>query len=149
MTGPYRRKPVPYASINNTNLYYEKGGTGAPVIFVHGVREHIALLDQVGPERAFEQRPAGVEATYYSLWQPREEKARGRLPAFLAHEEWVKEQVQHIPTARRVQYYAAELRGMQAYMQRDLYSDARQITCPTLVLHGSDDRMDPLSYGVE
>jgi pimeloyl-ACP methyl ester carboxylesterase len=52
-----------------------------------------------------------------------------------------------MPTAERARFFAVELRSMQAYMRDDLPAYARQVTCPTLALHGSDDRMVPLARG--
>src|SRR5579883_3250649 len=58
--------------------------------------------------------------------------------------------IQTMPQAKRIHYFAVELLAMQAYMRRDdIANYARQITCPTLVLHGSDDRMVPLAWGEE
>jgi len=59
------------------------------------------------------------------------------------------ERAQRVPRQERVHDYAVELRGIQAYMDRDVRADARQILAPTLVLHGSDDREAPLALGEE
>jgi pimeloyl-ACP methyl ester carboxylesterase len=48
-----------------------------------------------------------------------------------------------------VRYYAVELRSIQAYMRNDLHIYAHQVSCPTLVLHGSNDREVPLRCGEE
>jgi 3-oxoadipate enol-lactonase len=111
------------------------------------IRAQLALLQQAGPDAAFDQRPAGVEATFGSLWARAEAEARGRLDAYLERERVLNERAQRVPRAQRVHQYAVELRGMQAYMERDVRADARQIACPTLVLHGSDDRDVPLAWG--
>src|SRR5438128_419960 len=56
-------------------------------------------------------------------------------------------QAQTVPYAERVAWCAVELRNMHAYMGRDLSDLAAQVTCPTLVLHGSDDRMVYVAWG--
>ena len=92
------------------------------------IRQQIVVLEQAGAEAAFEQRPAGVEASFESFWVRPEAEARGRLTEYLEREQRLAQQVQSIPKAQRVQYYAVELRCMQAYMQRDLHTSAQQIT---------------------
>lgn len=59
----------------------------------------------------------------------------------------VAHQVQTMPTAERAHYFSVELRSMQAYMRDDVQTYARQVTCPTLVLQGNDDREVPLAWG--
>ncbi len=114
------------------------------------IRQQIATLRKEGAEAAFAQRPAGVEASFETLWIADEMQARGRYAEFLAREQQVIRQVQTMPKAERLHYFVVELRAMQAYMKRDdLHRYARQVTCPTLVLHGSDDRMVPLTWGEE
>lgn len=74
-------------------------------------------------------------------------QARGRYAEFQEKEQRLTRQVQPMPEAERARYFAVELRSMQAYMRRDTVQNyARQVTCPTLVLHGSDDRMVPLTW---
>ena len=38
---------------------------------------------------------------------------------------------------------------MQAYMRNDLPDYARRVTCPTLVLHGNEDRVAPRTWSLE
>lgn len=115
------------------------------------IRQLIAILENEGAEAAFAQRPAGVETSLEPLWVVNEMRARGRYDEFLKREERFKQQVQAMPKAERARYFAAELRSMQAYMQAytrgDLQTWAHQVKCPTLVLHGSDDREVPLAWG--
>jgi pimeloyl-ACP methyl ester carboxylesterase len=114
------------------------------------IRKLIATLEEDGAEAAFAQRPAGVEASFEILWVADEMQARGRYAEFLEREQYLVRQVQAMPQTERLHYFTVELRVMQAYMRRDdLSTYARQITCPTLVLHGSDDRMVPLAWGEE
>jgi len=46
-----------------------------------------------------------------------------------------------------VRAFAVELRAIQAYLRDDVPAYARKVTCPTLVLHGSKDRVVPLAWG--
>lgn len=112
------------------------------------IRQQIATLEKEGAEAAFAQRPAGVEASFETLWVADEMQARGRYAEFLERGQQLVRHVQTMPKAERLHYFAVELRAMQAYMRRnDLHIYARQLICPTLVLHGSDDRMVPLAWG--
>lgn len=112
------------------------------------IRQLIATLEKEGAEAAFAQRPAGVEASFETLWVANEMQARGRYTEFLEKEQQLGSLAQTIPEAERLHLFVVELRAMQAYMRRDdLHNYARQVTCPTLILHGSDDRMVPLAWG--
>jgi pimeloyl-ACP methyl ester carboxylesterase len=111
------------------------------------IRHLITILDTEGAEAAFAQRPAGVETSLEALWVVDEMRARGRYEEFVHREQELTRQAQALPTAERARFFAVELRSMQAYMRDDLPMYARQVTCPTLALHGSDDRMVPLTWG--
>lgn len=115
------------------------------------IRQLIAILEHEGAAAAFAQRPADVETSLEPLWVVNEMRARGRYEEYLKRERRLAEKVQTMPETERVRYFAAELRSMQAYMQAytggDLQSWAAQVKCPTLVLHGSDDREVPLAWG--
>jgi pimeloyl-ACP methyl ester carboxylesterase len=111
------------------------------------IRQQIAILDKDGAEAAFDRRPAGVETSLEPLWIVDEMRARGRYAEFLEREQMLAQQAQTMPKAERARYYAIELRSMQAYMRDDLQNYARRVECPTLVLHGSDDREVPLAWG--
>lgn len=111
------------------------------------VRHLITILETEGAEAAFAQRPAGVETSFESRWVVDEMRARGRYAEYLQREQDLTCQVQTMPTAERARFFAVELRSMQAYMRDDLPAYARQVTCPTLVLHGSDDREVSLACG--
>lgn len=102
------------------------------------IRLLITILENEGAEAAFARRPSGVETSL---------EARGRYAEFQEKEQRLALQVQTMPKAERERYFAVELRSMQAYMRDDLPTYARQVKCPTLVLHGSDDREVPLAWG--
>ena len=111
------------------------------------IRQLIAILEQDGAEAAFAGRPAQVETSLEPLWIVDEMQARGRYAEFLEREQHLARQVQTMSTAERARYFSVELRSMQAYMRDDVQTYARQVKCPTLVLHGSDDRKVPLAWG--
>lgn len=110
------------------------------------VREHIALLEQVGAEAAFDQRPAEVEVTFAELWDHREAAGRGTLAEYLERQQQWREKAWQLPKARRVHYYATELRSMQAYTGAKLQAYAQKLAVPTLVIHGSNDQLVPLAW---
>jgi pimeloyl-ACP methyl ester carboxylesterase len=111
------------------------------------IRQLMAILDQEGAEAAFAHRPAGVETSLEPLWVVAERQARGRYTNYLQREHQLARQVQTMPTVERAHHFAVELRSMQAYMRDDVPTVAQQVTCPTLVVHGSDDREVPLAWG--
>lgn len=111
------------------------------------LRQLIARLEQEGAEAAFAGRPVGVETSLEPLWVVDEMQARGRYTEFLEHEQNLARQAQTVPHAERVRCFSAELRAIQAYMRDDLHTYARKVTCPTFVLHGSNDLEIPLAWG--
>jgi pimeloyl-ACP methyl ester carboxylesterase len=113
------------------------------------IKEQIEILDRDGAEAAFDQRPPGVEISFTVLWAPPEQAERGTLDQYQERQHQLNAQATQLPRATRVRYYAAELRSMQGYIDVDVIPYARQITAPTLVLHGSHDREVPLAWGEE
>src|SRR5262249_52497868 len=88
-----------------------------------------------------------VETSLEPLWVADEMRARKRYAEFQRREQRLADQVRTMSVAERAHYFAIELRSMQAYMRDDLSIHASQVKCPTLVLHGSDDREVPLEWG--
>lgn len=111
------------------------------------IRQLIALLEREGESAAFVQRPDGVETSLEPLWVVEEMQARGRYGEFQKREQRLTSLVQAMSEAERARAFAIELRSMQAYMRDDLANYARQVRCPALILHGSDDREVPLAWG--
>jgi len=107
------------------------------------------LLARAGPETAFDSRPKGVEATYASLWGHVEASARGRLQQYRSRELELADRARRLSRAERVHYHALELQNMIAFVESDVRPYAERVSCPTLVLHGRDDRDVPLSLGEE
>lgn len=113
------------------------------------IRQLIVILQQEGAEAAFSKRPAGVEASLGPLWLAEEMRARGEYAEFQEEQQRLARQVQTMSMRERSCYFATELRSMQAYMRNDLPDYARRVTCPTLILHGSEDRVAPLTWSLE
>lgn len=111
------------------------------------IRRFVAILENEGAEAAFAQRPSGVETSLEPLWIVEEMRARGKYAKYQEKQQRLTRQVQTMTEAERVHYFTVELRSMQAYMRDDLQSYASRLTCPTFVLHGSDDREIPLPWG--
>jgi len=129
-------------------------GTGLD-LFPHGdrvseiIREQLRILDREGPEAAFNQRPEGVETSLEPLWAYEEAEAKGALDDFLERERAFTRAAQQLPRQERIRYYAIELTNTRAYMDADLHSYAQQLTAPTLIMHGSEDRTVPIGWGRE
>jgi pimeloyl-ACP methyl ester carboxylesterase len=113
------------------------------------VRQQLALLERVGAEAAFEQRPPEVEVTFAELWDQREAEARGALAEYLERQRQWREKAQQLPKARRVHYYATELQSMGAYIEADIRAYAERVTVPTLVIHGTRDQLVLLAWAEE
>ncbi len=113
------------------------------------IRSQLEVLHTRGADAAFSRRPAGVEAWYESLWRRRDAEEAGTLDEHLAQERRLAERAQQVPREFRIQYHAAELKNMGAYMSSDIARYAERVTVPTLVLHGEHDRVVPVASGVE
>lgn len=113
------------------------------------IRQLIVILQQKGAEAAYSRRPADVEASLGSLWLADEMRACGEYAEFQEEQQRLARQVQTMSMSERARYFATELRSMQAYMRNDLPDYARRVTCPTLILHGSEDRVAPLTWSLE
>lgn len=109
----------------------------------------IATLQQEGAEAAYASRPAGIETSLGPLWLADEMRACGEYEEFQEEQQRLTHQAQTLSLSERVHYFAVELRSIQAYMRDDLPNYARRIKCPTLVLHGSEDRVAPLAESLE
>jgi len=113
------------------------------------IHQLIVILQQEGAEAAYAKRPAGVETSLGPLWLAEEMRARGEYAEFQEEQQRLACQVQTMSIGERARYFATELRSIQAYMRDDLPGYARRVKCPTLVLYGSEDRVDPLAGSLE
>ena len=113
------------------------------------VMEQIDHLTKLGPEAAFDRRPAGVEVSLGVLWEPPERAERGTLDEYWEAQRLLNSLAEEIPRRMRVRRYAAELSVMKGYIDVDVAEYAREVSVPTLVLHGSNDREVPVEWGRE
>jgi len=113
------------------------------------VLEQIGYLRELGPEAAFDRRPVGVEVSLGVLWEPPEHAERGTLDEYWERQRLLNRRANDIPGTMRVRHYAAELSAMKGYADVDVAEYARQVSVPTLVLHGSNDREVPVEWGRE
>ena len=113
------------------------------------VMEQIDHVTKLGPEAAFDRRPAGVEVSLAVLWEPPEREERGTLDEYWEDQRLLNSRAIQVPKALRVRYYAAELRTMNGYIDVDIAAYAREVDVSTLILHGSNDRVVPVEWGRE
>src|SRR5579859_420746 len=113
------------------------------------IHQLIMTLQQEGAEAAYAKRPAGVETSLGPLWLADEMRACGEYAEFQEEQQRLARQAQTMSMSARARYFATELRSMQAYMRNDLPDYARRVTCPTLVLHGNEDRVAPRTWSLE
>ena len=113
------------------------------------VMEQIDHLTKLGPEAAFDRRPAGVEVSLGVLWEPPEHAERGTLAEYWERQRLLNRRAEGVSKALRVRHYAAELNAIKGYIDADVAGYARQVRVPTLVLHGSNDREVPVEWGRE
>ena len=113
------------------------------------VLEQIGHLQELGPELAFDRRPSGVEVSLAVLWEPPERAERGTLDEYWERQRLLNHRAEEVPRSLRVRHYAAELSAMKGYADVDVAGYAREVSAPTLVLHGSNDRAVPVEWGRE
>ena len=114
------------------------------------VMEQIGYIRELGPEAAFDRRPAGVEVSLGVLWEPPEYAERGTLAEYWERQRLLNRRADGVPRSLRVRHYKAELSAMKGYIDagRGRICAAR-CSVPTLVLHGSNDRAVPVEWGRE
>ena len=113
------------------------------------LRRQIRLLEEHGPRAAFEERPAGVEVWFETLWRCAEAEERGTMRELLAEEEKLAGRARELREEERLRYHTAELRSIAAYMELELRPYAARVRTPTLVLHGERDTIVPAAWGEE
>ena len=111
--------------------------------------EQIEHLTKLGPEAAFDRRPDGVEVSLSVLWEPPERAERGTLDEYWVGQRLLNSRAEEIPRTTRVRRYAAELSAMKGYIDVDVAEYSREVSLPTLILHGSNDRAVPVEWGRE
>lgn len=113
------------------------------------VHQQVLLLERDGAETAFDKRPTGVEVSFKVLWEQEEMAVRGTLQEYRSQQRAFVQQAAGLARTQRIRYYAAELENMKAYMDADVSVYAKQLTLPTLVMHGSNDREIPVARAEE
>lgn len=108
------------------------------------VKEQLETLDSQGAEAAWDNRPPGVELSLDVLWEREEMKVRGVLPEY---EERIEGFAQQCTRKDLAHWYETQLRAIAAYLDRDLKDTCARIAVPTSVVHGSNDREVPVSWG--
>jgi pimeloyl-ACP methyl ester carboxylesterase len=104
-------------------------------------------LDRLGPDEAARRRPPEVAVSIDPLFMRDENVHRGDGPAYDEQLRRWSDQAEAIPAPERARWLEAELRAVEAYLAWDGLHAARQITAPTLVLHGERDRAILASEG--
>ncbi len=113
------------------------------------VMEQVGYLEELGPEAAFDRRPEGVEVSLGVLWEPPEQAERGTLDEYWERQRLLNRRADEVPRSLRIRHYAAELSAMKGYADVDVAEYAREVSAPTLVLHGGNDREVPVEWGRE
>ena len=111
-----------------------------------------ALIEDVntlGAERAAHQRDREIAISIDPLFMRDEYTARGDGDLYDQRLRTWDERVSSVDLSERARWLAAEVRAVEAYLAWNGLAVAEQITTPTLVLHGSDDRAIPASEGAE
>ena len=111
------------------------------------VMEQIDHLKQLGPEAAFDRRPARVEVSLDVLWDPPEQAERGTLDEYWEGQCLLNRRAVEVSRCLRVRHYGAELSAMKGYIDVDILAYAREVSVRTLVLHGNNDRIVPIDWG--
>ena len=104
------------------------------------VKDQLKILEKQGAVAAWNDRPTGVELSLDVLWEREEMKERGVLPEY---EERIARFLKKCSRQDLVRWYDAQLRAIEAYLDRDLAEECARVTAPTLVVHGSNDRECP------
>ena len=113
------------------------------------IRSYMRDVEQGGSESLLTCRPEDAIVSFDALWEAEEAEARGELDAYLKRQSQRIEHALSFPTEERQMYYDIELQAIKAYMIVDLLSYTKVVMCPTLVVHGDNDREVPLAWGVE
>lgn len=108
------------------------------------VKDQLDILDKRGAEAAWDNRPPGVVLSLDVLWEREEMKERGVLTEY---EDRITQSLKQCTWKDLVHWYETQLRAIAAYLDRDLTDACARIAVPTRVVHGSNDREVPVSWG--
>jgi pimeloyl-ACP methyl ester carboxylesterase len=113
------------------------------------IRQQLLVMDQDGPEFAFDARPAGIEVSFDPLWELEQAEASGTLDEFQKAQQKLAMIAKQVPKQERIKWYVAELNSIRAYVEADLRVATRFVEAPTLVIHGGEDKVVPLEWAKE
>jgi pimeloyl-ACP methyl ester carboxylesterase len=108
------------------------------------IEEYGLAVRRDGREALIAARPAGTAASFDALWERPEREARGELVEYLADLQEMDRLAAAIDRGVRELLYSIELQAIEAYRTGDTAAQARRIRCPTLVIHGRDDKVVPI-----
>jgi len=111
------------------------------------LRERIAILNEKGPEAAYEARATGGTVGL-NLFTGRPAQSGQDRRALDEMTERIRAQLKAIPREERIAKYAGELRNYSAYVDWDVTSRLKDIKPPTLILYGTADSIFP-AHGSE
>jgi pimeloyl-ACP methyl ester carboxylesterase len=108
------------------------------------VTEQRDILRREGAEAVFARRPVDAAVSLDALWERDEPMSPDQRATWEEGQRALAREAETIPHAERVRRYAAELLDITAGMDVDLRTYAEAVAAPTLIVHGSADRIVPL-----
>lgn len=111
------------------------------------IRSQVKILEEDGPETAYDRRPKGVRVSLDELWERDEMKERGSLDEYEDRIKYLATEASLLPNDERIAWYAIELKSIGAYLDAHVARQCADIASPTLVVHGERDRMVPVEWG--
>ncbi len=109
------------------------------------VRELLHIVEQDGPEAAYEARPKHLRYSLQPFWSWPEAETHGWLERSKSEERQLAQSVAALPREEQIRRHVAELRICQAYIGVDLRHLLARIHCKVLLVHGETDKMVPFS----
>lgn len=113
------------------------------------IRKQIRILDREGPEAAYRARPAEVNVSVGELWEKPAAMADGTLAEYEEERERLVQAAKALSHREKVWLNEAELRNIGAYVDVDLRSRLHEVQVPTLIIHGSEDKIVPVGEAYE
>ena len=106
------------------------------------LRERIGILNERGPEAAYEARATGGTVGL-NLFVGRPVRSEEEKQSLENVTERIRAQLRAIPREERIAKYAGELRNYSAYVDWDATPHLKDIKSPTLVIYGTEDSIFP------
>jgi pimeloyl-ACP methyl ester carboxylesterase len=130
----------------SANLFAEEFGD---VEVLQTIREQIGILERQGPEVAYRARPAEAKVSMGALWDRPAAAADGTLEEYDEEQGRLVQAAKALSHQEKVQLYATELRNIGAYVDVDLRPRLQEVQVPTLIIHGSEDKVVPVGEAYE